>query len=147
MTSKEFCDRPDYDPMLSLIDAVAAMSSPLRSGTLLQASDSIVTSDHYLPSSTIILASCLQRLSDNPQNVIDENFFTEDEILRLNDAQRKNLGDAIAVSLFDGRGAYSSNGFIAATSLHSAKKYRYLCPNSGLAKKTKGVRMVRFLFL
>jgi hypothetical protein len=146
MEHTESSDDPYHNSMSLLIDELANMSSPSKSGSSYQAQDSVVISVLSLLSSTNILASCLKRLLENPKNVRQLDFFTEVELKGLDDDQRKTLGDAIAISLFDDRGVYEYKGAVPPTSLHNAKKHRYFCPNNGTLKKTQGVREV-FLFL
>jgi hypothetical protein len=147
MDPKESSNGPGNDSMSLLIDAVANMASPLKSGGSSQVPDSVVTSVPSVLSSPVILASCLQRLSDNIAKVKEENFFTEEELSGLDDEQWKTLGDAIAISLFDKRGVYEFHGSKGPTSCHDAKKFRYFCPNSKSLKKTKGIRTVFFIFI
>jgi hypothetical protein len=141
MTSKESTTSSSESVIDLLVQALDDMESPQKPRNSSYGLHPVETSSLPLLSSSEILKSCLQRLSVNPQNIRKPNFFSSEDLSALSDEQRKTLGDAIAVSLFDGR-LYTYKSAKPATGIHNAKKFRYLCHNYGFANATKGIRMV-----
>jgi hypothetical protein len=124
MTSKESTSSPSDSVMDLLVQALGDLESPKKPRESSHGLNPVETNFLPLLSSSEILKSCLQHLSDTPQNIKEPNFFSSDNLSGFSEEQRKTLGDAIAVSLFDGR-LYTYKSATAATGTHNAKKFRY----------------------